>query len=434
MTALRVGIAGLGTVGGGLVKLLRQQSKIIETRCGIPVEITAVSARDKTRSRDFDLADLVWHNNAKSLATDQNVDVICELIGGSDGISLELCEAAIAAGKHIVTANKALMAIHGAKLAQQAENRGVEVRYEAAVAGGIPVIKAIREGLSANTIDGIFGILNGTCNYILTEMHNAAASQKSPDFSEVLKSAQKLGYAESDPSTDIDGIDAAHKLALLSSLSFGTSVDFESISIEGIRYINPTDIAYAVELGYRIKLLAVARKTNSNIEQRVQPSMVPEDSPLAHVNGVTNAIVVQSNFCGDTIYQGPGAGEGATASAVASDIIDIARGQKLPAFSVPARKLNTSSTQQAAIAPAAYYIRLMVLDQPGVIADVAAQLRDHDVSMESMLQRSRNPGDAVPVVITTHGTDGSRLRNAMKEIESLSSVVEAPRIIRIESL
>ena len=434
MTALRVGIAGLGTVGGGLVKLLQQQAKIIEARCGVPIVVTAVSARNRTQQRDFDVANLVWHENAVLLARDKNVDVVCELIGGSDGISLELCVSALEAGKHVVTANKALMAIHGSTLAQKAESNNVELRYEAAVAGGIPVIKAIREGLSGNTIRGVFGILNGTCNYILTEMHSAAAAGQNQNFDDVLKTAQKLGYAEADPSTDIDGIDAAHKLALLSSLCFGTVVDFDSIAVEGIRYVSSVDIEYAVELGYVIKLLAVARRTSTGVEQRVQPSMVSVKTPIAHVNGVSNAVVVQSDFCGETIYQGPGAGEGATASAVASDIVDIARGHRIPTFAVPAKNLEPIEANSALGTSAAYYIRLMVLDKPGVIADVAARLRDHNVSMESMLQRSRSPGDTVPVVITTHETDGINLRKAMGQIEMLSSVVETPRIIHIESL
>jgi homoserine dehydrogenase len=434
MTSLRVGIAGIGTVGGGLFKLLQQQAKTIEARCGVPIAVTAISARNRTQQRDFDVGNLVWHDNATLLARDENVDVVCELIGGSDGISLELCLAALEAGKHVVTANKALMAIHGSTLAQKAENNNVELRYEAAVAGGIPIIKAIREGLSGNTISGIFGILNGTCNYILTEMHSAAAAGQHQNFQDVLKTAQELGYAEADPSTDIDGIDAAHKLALLSSLAFGTVVDFNSISVEGIRYVSSVDIEYAVELGYVIKLLAVARKISTGVEQRVQPSMVSVKTPIAHVNGVSNAVVVQSDFCGETIYQGPGAGEGATASAVASDIVDIARGHRIPTFAVPAKNLEPIETNSALATSAAYYIRLMVLDKPGVIADVAARLRDHNVSMESMLQRSRSPGDTVPVVITTHETDGINFRKAMTQIETLSSVVETPRIIHIESL
>ena len=406
----------------------------LEARCGVPIVVTAISARNRTQQRDFDVGNLVWHDNAALLARDKNVDVVCELIGGTDGISLELCVSALEAGKHVVTANKALMAIHGSTLAQNAENNNVELRYEAAVAGGIPVIKAIREGLSGNTISGVFGILNGTCNYILTEMHSAAAAGQNQNFDDVLKTAQKLGYAEADPSTDIDGIDAAHKLALLSSLCFGTVVDFDSISVEGIRYVSSVDIEYAVELGYVIKLLAVARRTSTGVEQRVQPSMVSVKTPIAHVNGVSNAVVVQSDFCGETIYQGPGAGEGATASAVASDIVDIARGHRIPTFAVPAKNLEPIEANSALGTSAAYYIRLMVLDKPGVIADVAARLRDHNVSMESMLQRSRSPGDTVPVVITTHETDGINLRKAMGQIEMLSSVVETPRIIHIESL
>ena len=434
MTALRIGVAGLGTVGGGLVKLLTAQRGVLEDRCGRPLHVTAVSARNRSRDRGFDLDAAGWHDDPVAIARSDDVDVVCELIGGEDGPALALCEAAIGAGKHVVTANKAMLAVHGAKLAAHAEANGVQLRYEAAVAGGIPIIKAVREGLAGNRFSGVFGILNGTCNYILTEMHDAVVAGETREFATVLEEAQALGYAEAEPSTDIDGIDAAHKLALLTSLAFGCPVNFDAVHIEGIRHISALDIAYAVELGYRVKLLAIARETPSGIEQRVHPCMVPARAPIARVDGVNNAIVVQGDFVGTTIFEGPGAGEGATASAVAGDLVDIARGQRAPTFAVPADRLERRpfAPMERIVGP--YYLRLMLLDQPGVIADIAACLRDQSVSVESMLQRARNPGDAVPVVLTTHEAEEGALRRALEAIDKLDSVVETPRMIRIEDI
>ncbi|PPR34743.1 MAG: Homoserine dehydrogenase [Alphaproteobacteria bacterium MarineAlpha9_Bin6] len=434
MTELRVGVAGLGTVGGGLVKLLATQRSVIEERCGLSVLVTAVSAKDRSRERGFDLGAAVWHDDAVSLAKDENVDVVCELIGGIGGVALEVCEAAIHESKHVVTANKAMMAVHGARLATLSEDKGVGIHYEAAVAGGIPIIKAIREGLSGNSVSGVVGILNGTCNYILTNMHDAALAGESRDFETVLEEAQKLGYAEADPSMDIDGVDAAHKLAILTSVAFGSVIDFDSIHVEGIRHISAVDIEYAIELGYRVKLLAIARKGMEGIQQRVHPCMVAERATIAHVDGVNNAIVVQSDFAGTTIYEGPGAGESATASAVASDLVDIARQHRTPTFSVPTTQLEKRSSAPMEQISGPYYIRLMLVDKPGVIADIAACLRDQNVSVESMIQRSRNPGDAVPVVLTTHEAQEISLQRALHSIDALQSVLETPRMIRIEEI
>ena len=434
MTELRVGVAGLGTVGGGLVKLLATQRSVIEERCGLSVLVTAVSAKDRSRERGFDLEGAVWHDDAVSLAKDENVDVVCELIGGIGGVALAVCEAAIHESKHVVTANKAMMAVHGARLATLSEDKGVGIHYEAAVAGGIPIIKAIREGLSGNSVSGVVGILNGTCNYILTNMHDAALAGESRDFETVLEEAQKLGYAEADPSMDIDGVDAAHKLAILTSVAFGSVIDFDSIHVEGIRHISAVDIEYAIELGYRVKLLAIARKGMEGIQQRVHPCMVAERATIAHVDGVNNAIVVQSDFAGTTIYEGPGAGESATASAVASDLVDIARQHRTPTFSVPATQLEKRSSAPMEQISGPYYIRLMLVDKPGVIADIAACLRDQNVSVESMIQRSRNPGDAVPVVLTTHEAQEISLQRALHSIDALQSVLETPRMIRIEEI
>ncbi|MFP6754563.1 MAG: homoserine dehydrogenase [Alphaproteobacteria bacterium] len=434
MTELRVGVAGLGTVGGGLVKLLATQRSVIEERCGLSVLVTAVSAKDRSRERGFDLGAAVWHDDAVSLAKDENVDVVCELIGGIGGVALAVCEAAIHESKHVVTANKAMMAVHGARLATLSEDKGVGIHYEAAVAGGIPIIKAIREGLSGNSVSGVVGILNGTCNYILTNMHDAALAGESRDFETVLEEAQKLGYAEADPSMDIDGVDAAHKLAILTSVAFGSVIDFDSIHVEGIRHISAVDIEYAIELGYRVKLLAIARKGMEGIQQRVHPCMVAERATIAHVDGVNNAIVVQSDFAGTTIYEGPGAGESATASAVASDLVDIARQHRTPTFSVPTTQLEKRSSAPMEQISGPYYIRLMLVDKPGVIADIAACLRDQNVSVESMIQRSRNPGDAVPVVLTTHEAQEISLQRALHSIDALQSVLETPRMIRIEEI
>ena len=434
MTNLRVGIAGLGTVGSGLVKLLTAQDAIIRERCGLTISATAVCAKNRNRERDFDTKTFVWHDDVSSLAQDENIDVVCELIGGIDGPALTACKTALTSGKHVVTANKAMMAVHGQKLANLAEQNGVSIHYEAAVAGGIPIVKAVREGLSGNNFYGVVGILNGTCNYILTSMHDAALEGTSQDFGAVLKEAQRLGYAETDPSTDIDGVDAAHKLAILTSLAFGTVIDFDSIHVEGIRHVSAVDIEYAIELGYRVKLLAIARKSGEEIHQRVHPCMVRERATIAHVDGVNNAIVVQSDFAGTTIYEGPGAGGDATASAVAGDLVDIARKHRTSTFSIPASDLEQLSAASMDEVAGPYYIRLMLVDKPGVIADIAACLRDQDVSVESMIQRSRNPGDVVPVVLTTHEANEKSIQSALQSIETLQSVVEKPRMIRIEEI
>lgn len=432
---LRIGIAGLGTVGGGTLKLLREHNDLLRTRCGRPLDVVAVSARDRTRNRGFDISDLRWHDDPLALAADKEVDVVCELIGGRDGIALKLSEAALSGGKHLVSANKALLAENGTDLARLAEKNRVQLGYEAAVAGGIPVIKVLREGLAGNRISGVYGILNGTCNFILTAMHEAVRDGHARDFDAVLEQAQALGYAEADPSTDVDGTDAAHKLAILTSVVFGCPVNFPAVHIEGIRHVSALDIEYAMELGYRIKLLGITRETSAGIEQRVHPCMVSERSPIAHVDGVFNAVVAQGDFVGTTVLEGAGAGEGPTASAVVADLADIARGRALsPAFAVPADQLTQRPTAPMERHVGTYYIRLMVVDRPGVIADIAACLRDEQVSVEAMLQRARNPDEAVPVVLTTHETEEAALSRALAKMDALDTVLETPRMIRIESL
>lgn len=425
---LRVGIAGLGTVGAGVIAVLASHGETLAARAGRPMKIAAVSARDRSRDRGVDIGGYAWCDDACDLAADDNVDVVVELIGGSDGIAARLVETAIAAGKHVVTANKALIAHHGTALARAAEAKGVNLAYEAAVAGGIPIVKALREGLAANRIDRLCGILNGTCNYILTDM-----ARSGRDFAEVLDEAQELGYAEADPSFDVDGVDAAHKLAILASLAFGSEVDFDGIHVEGIRHISPMDIEFARELGYGIKLLGVAARSADGVEQRVHPCMVPQDAPINHVSGVFNGIEVAGDFVGRTIYEGRGAGAGPTASAVVADLIDIARGSAAPAFGVPADRLKPAATADMGLHRGAYYVRLTVVDKPGVFADIAAILRDHDVSMESVLQRGRDPGEPVSVVMTLHESREADVARTLAAMAALETVVEPPRMIRIET-
>ena len=425
---LSVGVAGLGTVGAGVLKLLRDNADIVAARAGRPIAVTAVSARDRTKDRGVPVGGLRWYEDPVALASDPGVDVVVEVIGGSEGPARALVEAALAAGKPVVTANKALLAVHGAALAAMAEERRVPLAFEAAVAGGIPAIKAVREGLAANRVSRVTGILNGTCNYILTQMRELGR-----EFADVLADAQKLGYAETDPSFDIDGIDAAHKLAILAALAFGRPVAFDAVYIEGIRRISALDIAFATELGYRIKLLGIASQTEAGIETRVHPCMVPQTAPIARVDGVFNAVVAEGDFAGRVMLEGRGAGAGPTASAVAADLIDIARDRHTPVWGAAAEALSAlpSVPMSAHVGP--YYMRLMVVDRPGVIADVTAALRDHGISLESMLQRGRSPGEAVPVVLVTHETKESAMREAVSRISALGTVMEEPALIRIEA-
>jgi len=425
---LRIGLAGLGTVGIGTLRLLRENATIIAARAGRPLIVTAVSARDRTRDRGVDLDGLAWHEDPTALAEDPTVDVIVEVIGGSEGPAADVVRAAIAAGKPVVTANKALLALHGADLAARAEKRGVPLAFEAAVAGGIPAIKALREGLAGNNVLAISGILNGTCNYILTVMR-----EQGRDFADVLSDAQKLGYAEADPAFDIDGVDAAHKLAILAALAFGRPVEFGAIHVEGIRGVSALDIAFAKELGFRIKLLGIAKRQDGGIEMRVHPAMVPEAEPIAQVDGVFNAVVAEGDFSGRIMLMGRGAGAGPTASAVVADLIDIARGRLTPIWGVEGHAQGTLPALPMAAHQGAYYLRLMVLDRPGVIADVTAVLRDAGVSLQSMLQHGRAPGEAVPIVLVTHETREADMMQALARIAALESVLEPPALIRIET-
>jgi homoserine dehydrogenase len=419
---LALGVAGLGTVGAGVLKLLAENAALVAARAGRPIAVVAVSARDRGRDRGVNTAGLRWYDDPVALAADTGVDVVVEVIGGAEGPARALVEAALKAGKPVVTANKALLAVHGAALAELAGS--TPLAFEAAVAGGIPAIKALREGLAANNVSRVAGILNGTCNYILTTMRD-----QKREFADVLAEAQRLGYAEADPSFDIDGIDAAHKLCILAGLAFGRPVEFGALHVEGIRAVSALDFQMAEELGYRIKLLGIAERGPGGISARVHPCMVPASAPIARVDGVFNAVEIVGDFVGRVVLQGRGAGGGPTASAVVADLIDIARSRVTPVWggALPALPVVPMARHSGC-----HYLRLMVVDRPGVIADVTAVLRDHGISLESMLQRGRAPGEAVPVVLTTHECEEAAMRAALARIEALDVVVERPATIRIE--
>jgi len=425
---LKIAVAGLGTVGIGVIRLLRDQSALIAERASRPIEVTAIAARDRKKDRGISLDGMVWFDDAADMAARADADTVVELIGGADGVALKIAEVAIATKRHLVTANKALLAVHGTQIAIDAERAGVALGFEAAVAGGIPILKALREGLSGNRLTQVYGILNGTCNYILSTMRETGR-----EFADVLAEAQALGYAEADPGLDIDGHDASHKLAVLASLVFGTRVAHDKVHVEGIRHVSALDIRFAEELGYRIKLLAIARRTDAGIEQRVHACMVPIASPIAHVDGVFNAVVAEGDVVGRTVFEGRGAGGGPTASAVVADLIDIAAGRRTPSFGIPAASLAPLRAAPMSARRGGYYVRLMVSDQPGVIADVAAALRDERVSIEAVLQRARAPGETVPVVMTIHDTEEAAMMRAISRIAAISTVVEPPRVIRLET-
>jgi len=426
---LRIGIAGLGVVGGGVVKLLAKARSTLATRCGRDIKITAISARDKSKSRGFDPSPYTWLDDALGLARLDDVDLVVELIGGSGGIALDLVNEAIANGKHVVTANKALIAHHGPLIAAAAEAKGVTVAYEAAVAGGIPIVKALREGLAANEITRLYGILNGTCNYILTDMEVSGRN-----FEDVLREAQKLGYAEADPSFDVGGIDTAHKLTILACLAFGAEVPLKDVYVEGIEHITAEDIRFAGELGYRIKLLGIASREGKGIAARVHPCLIRREAPIAEVSGVMNGVTVEGDPVGVTVFEGPGAGEGPTASAVVADIADIARGLHQNVYLTPAKDLARNVLVPFERLRRAYYLRLIVIDRPGVIAAVSKIMGDAGVSMESLLQRGRKPDEPVTVVIQTHEVEESVMAEVIRRIGALDVVVEKPCLIRIEAV
>lgn len=423
---LRIGIAGLGTVGVGVVKILQQNAAVIANRAGREVRVVAVSSRDRERDRGINLHGIRWYDNAVEMTSYPALDVVCELIGGSEGIAKEVCESALKNGKSVVTANKALVAHHGAALEVLAEAQGKILAFEAAVAGGIPAIKVLREGLAANHIGRIQGIMNGTCNYILTQMEKTGKG-----FEEVLAEAQAKGYAEADPTFDVDGIDTAHKLAILAALAFGFAPAMEPLPCEGIRRITGGDIAYARELGYRIKLLGIASEKDGAVSQYVAPALVPINSPLGAVDDVYNAIQMEGDFVGRIFLEGRGAGEGPTASSVVADIIDIARGIAAPILNVaPAHRKDVIFAEQGEN-ESGYYVRLEVLDKPGVLAEVTGLLKDAGISLRDVSQHSGGQDEAVQIVLTTHHVREANMREALNNMETLPTILETPQMIRI---
>lgn len=437
---LRLGIAGVGTVGSGLLRLLISHSNDFTGNGMREVVVAAVCARDRTKKRDVDISSYAWFDDPVVMARDDGIDVYVELIGGEEGVTKESVEVALRAGKHVVTANKALLAHHATDLAKLAEDNHVALNYEAAVAGGIPIVKSLRESLLGNRISRVYGILNGTCNYILTRMESEGQA-----FATVLKEAQEAGYAEADPTFDIGGHDTAHKLAILTTLAFGTQTSFDSIYMEGIESITLEDIAAADELGYRIKLLGVALQTDSGIEQRVHPTMVKKNSAIAEVSGVSNCVAVDGDFVGDVMLVGPGAGAGPTASSVMSDIIDIARGITVPPFSQTSHTLQPYERARMRAHEGGYYVRLSVTDQPGAFAAIAARMAEQDISLKSIVQHppkgksgapaSNQPtGTAMPIVMITHKTAEAAIQKAFEKIEGDGHVLEKPQMIRIEKL
>ncbi|MXO60334.1 homoserine dehydrogenase [Altererythrobacter salegens] len=425
---LRIALAGLGTVGAGLVRLIESNGALIASRAGRPVEIVAVSARDRSKNRGVDISGYAWEDDMTALAARSDVDVVVELVGGSDGPALATARHALKGGKALVTANKAMIAHHGLELAELAEANGVALRFEAAVAGGIPVIKGLREGAAANRIERIYGILNGTCNYILSTME-----QTGRDFGEVLKEAQELGYAEADPTFDVEGVDAAHKLAILAALAFGAKIDFAAVDVGGIGRVRAADIAQAEALGYRIRLIGMADVDDQgNLFQRVQPCLVPHNNPLAAVDGPTNAVVAEGNFSGRLLFQGAGAGDGPTASAVAADLVDIARGDTGAPFSVPAAELAAFAPADAGHRTGRTYLRFVVADRPGVLAEIAAAMRDGGVSIESLIQQGRpEEGGEVLVAMVTHEGPEANVAKALALLEGSASLAEAPLVMRL---
>ncbi|MFA6967107.1 homoserine dehydrogenase [Bosea sp. (in: a-proteobacteria)] len=434
---LRIGLAGLGTVGASVLRILRRQENALAARCGRAIRVTAVSARDRTRDRGVDLGGLHWFDDPVALATSGEIDCLVELVGGSDGPAKAAVEAALAAGKSVVTANKALLAHHGIALATLAEQNGVALAFEASSAGGIPIVKTLREALAGNNVTRLYGILNGTCNYILSRMELEGLT-----FEACLKDAQRLGYAEADPTFDVEGYDTAHKLAILTSLAFGTQIDAEAIHVEGISSIAPLDLKMADELGYRIKLLGVAERTKTGIEQRVHPTMVPKSSAIAQVMGVLNAVTVDADAVREITLVGPGAGGDPTASAVVADIADVARGTAGLPFGLPVARLETAARAPMQRHEGGYYVRLAVIDRPGSAAAIATRMAEAEISLESIVQRrseaaaARDPagrsGAPVPVVLITYATSEAAIRAALDKVSADGHVAEPPQVIRIE--
>ena len=429
---LRVALAGLGTVGAGVIRLVEANAALIARRAGRPIAITVISARDRSKKRPVDLTPYTWEDDMVILGERPDVDVVVELVGGADGPALSCARATIEAGKALVTANKAMIAHHGLELAAKAEAAKVALKFEAAVAGGIPVIKGLREGAAANAIERVYGILNGTCNYILSTMEDTGR-----DFADVLAEAQAKGYAEADPAFDIEGIDAAHKLSILAAIAFGSKIDFAGVETSGITRLRAADIAQAQTLGYVIRLIGMAETQGECLFQRVQPHLVPFDHPLAHVDGATNAVVAEGNFSGRLLFQGAGAGDGPTASAVVADLIDIARstvggGDIGVPFSVPVAELEAMAPADSGPRLGRAYIRFTVADRPGVLAEITAAMRDAGVSIESLIQKGRaGDAEAVMVAMVTHEGPESAVAEALRLLDGSASLTEPPLVMQL---
>ena len=425
---INIAIAGLGTVGAETYRIITEESDFLKARSSANFNVVAVSAKSRDKKRDVDLTGVEWITDCRDIADIDNIDVVIELVGGSEGVAKELVEKSITNGKSVITANKALVATHGNNIGELVAKHDVMFGYEAAVAGGIPIIKTIREGLASNRIGKIYGILNGTCNYILSVMRETGQ-----EFEDILADAQRLGYAEADPSFDVDGVDAAHKLAILSAIAFQTPINFSGVYVEGIRLISPIDIDFATELGYRIKLLGIGELLGNGLQQRVRPCLVPVNIPIAQVEDVFNAVAAEAEGLGTSLSYGRGAGAGPTSSAVLSDLLDFANNRRTSFLGAADSELVARPVQELQKLSGSYYLRLQVYDRPGVLADLTAVFRDKGVSVEALLQRGRNPDGTVPVVLTTHETSEEAIQKSVAEFEKLENVVEKPCILPIEN-
>ncbi len=425
---INIAIAGLGTVGAETYRIITEESDFLKARSSANFNVVAVSAKSKDKKRDVDLTGVEWIADCRDIADIDNIDVVIELVGGSEGVAKDLVEKAITNSKSVITANKALVATHGNNIGELVAKHDVMFGYEAAVAGGIPIIKTIREGLASNRLSKIYGILNGTCNYILSVMRETGQ-----EFEDILADAQRLGYAEADPSFDVDGVDAAHKLAILSAIAFQTPINFSGVYVEGIRLISPIDIDFATELGYRIKLLGIGELLGNGLQQRVRPCLVPVNIPIAQVEDVFNAVAAEAEGLGTSLSYGRGAGAGPTSSAVLSDLLDFANNRRTSFLGTADSELVVRPIQELQKLSGSYYLRLQVYDRPGVLADLTAVFRDKGVSVEALLQRGRNPDGTVPVVLTTHETSEEAIQKSVAEFEKLENVVEKPCILPIEN-
>ena len=425
---INIAIAGLGTVGAETYRIITEESDFLKARSSANFNVVAVSAKSRDKKRDVDLTGTEWITDCRDIADINNIDVVIELVGGSEGVAKELVEKSITNGKSVITANKALVATHGNNIGKLVAKHDVMFGYEAAVAGGIPIIKTIREGLASNRIDKIYGILNGTCNYILSVMRETGQ-----EFEDILADAQRLGYAEADPSFDVDGVDAAHKLAILSAIAFQTPINFSGVYVEGIRLISPIDIDFATELGYRIKLLGIGELLGNGLQQRVRPCLVPINIPISQVEDVFNAVAAEAEGLGTSLSYGRGAGAGPTSSAVLSDLLDFANNRRTSFLGAADSELVARPVQELQKLSGSYYLRLQVYDRPGVLADLTAVFRDKGVSVEALLQRGRNPDGTVPVVLTTHETSEAAIQKSVAEFEKLENVLEKPCILPIEN-